>query len=75
MTDFYNSSYESVLALIDTARNACDYPKKALVLGDTWELGEYSKDIHLAIGSLVNKSIFSHLFLFGEHVKYIRNGR
>ena len=74
LTDYYNSSYESVIALIEDAKEEKRYPKHALVLGDILELGEYCKDIHYRVGKLVKPCDFEHLFLFGDYAKFIYQG-
>ena len=74
LTDYYNSSYESVAALIESAKEQEKYPRRALVLGDILELGEYCQDIHLRVGKLVKPSDFDHLFLFGEYAEFIYRG-
>ena len=74
LTDYYNSSYESVLALIESAREDKQYPKHALLLGDILELGEYCQDIHYRVGRLVKPCDFEHLFLFGEYAEFIYRG-
>ena len=74
LTDYYNSSYESVLALIESAREDKQYPKHALVLGDILELGEYCQDIHYRVGKLARPCDFEHLFLFGEYAEFIHHG-
>ena len=74
LTDYYNSSYESVLALIESAREDKQYPNRALVLGDILELGEYCQDIHYRVGKLARPCDFEHLFLFGEYAEFIHHG-
>ena len=74
LTDYYNSSYESILALIESAKEDKQYPKHSLVLGDILELGKYCKDIHYRVGKLVKPSDFEHLFLFGDYAKFIYQG-
>ena len=74
LTDYYNSSYESVIALIEDAKEEKIYPMHALVLGDILELGEYCKDIHYRVGKLVKPCDFEHLFLFGYYAKFIYQG-
>lgn len=74
LTDYYNSSYESVATLIESAKEQEKYPRRALVLGDILELGEYCRDIHYRVGKLVRPSDFEHLFLFGEYAEFIYHG-
>jgi UDP-N-acetylmuramoyl-tripeptide--D-alanyl-D-alanine ligase len=74
LTDYYNSSYESIIALIDSAKGREEYTKLALVLGDILELGEYCQYIHFRVGKLVKPSDFKHLFLFGNYAEFICRG-
>ena len=74
LTDYYNSSYESIIALIDSAKEREEYNKLALVIGDILELGEYCQDIHFRVGKLVKPSDFDHLFLFGDYAEFIYRG-
>ena len=72
--DCYNSSYESVIALIDTAKNAVGCGRKSLVLGDILELGCYSEAIHYAVGLNLGSTDFNHLFLVGRFSQYVLKG-
>jgi UDP-N-acetylmuramoyl-tripeptide--D-alanyl-D-alanine ligase len=74
LVDCYNSSYESVKALIDSAKMRPEYPHRALVLGDILELGEHSEEIHYRVGKLVKPLDFDHLFLFGSSSDFILRG-
>ena len=74
LTDCYNSSYESISALIESAREQEKYERRALVLGDILELGEYCQDIHYRVGQLIKPCDFDHLFLFGECAEFIYRG-
>lgn len=65
-TDFYNASFESVLALLSIAENYKTNCKKSLLLGDLAELGEMSEKIHFNIGRAISPTTFSNLFLFGR---------
>lgn len=74
LTDFYNASYESVIALLDEAKNH-DHPlQKSLVLGDILELGELSERIHFMLGKSISHKVFRSLFLFGSESIYIARG-
>lgn len=68
-TDFYNSSYESVSALIRTASELVKGKNKSIVLGDILELGNMSREIHFNVGKMLNPDDFNFLFLFGKEVE------
>ncbi len=72
-TDYYNASFESVIACIEHLKRLCGYPRKSLILGDILELGEHSEAIHRKIGRLINCRDFYSIFLFGNNAKYIGN--
>ena len=74
LTDCYNSSYESVSALIECAKEEKKYPRHALLLGDILELGKYCRDIHYRVGRLIKPIDFEHLFLFGDYAEFIYLG-
>lgn len=67
-TDFYNSSLESVIAMINSAKDMYKANRKVLVLGDILELGNKSKSIHSAIGRAIPNGDFDGVFLFGKDV-------
>ena len=71
LSDCYNASLESVRASIEYLFSLREYPKKSILLGDILELGVFLEEIHRKIGGLLNPEQTNHLFLFGEHVRYI----
>ena len=73
-TDFYNASYESVIALVSIAEKYKTDGKKSLVLGDILELGEMSPKIHFSIGKSISAPLFHNLFLYGKESENIRLG-
>ena len=70
INDSYNASYESMKASIEYLNN---YPAKnrIAVLGDMFELGEYSKELHKKVGEEVAKSKINLLICSGPNSKYI----
>ena len=72
--DFYNSSRESVLALIEIAKNYKHGKSKSLLLGDILELGDLKDRIHFEIGNNISSDVFNNLFLFGDSVYEVRRG-
>ena len=73
-TDFYNASFESVIAFIHEAEEHPENTNKSLVIGDMLELGIMSRDIHFRIGSSISKSTFKNLFLVGKDAIHIAEG-
>ena len=74
LVDCYNSSYESVIALIDIAEHQYKQEKKSILLGDILELGDYSEAIHIALGLAISKYNFSKIFLIGKYAKNVMQG-
>ena len=70
INDSYNASYESMKASIEYLNN---YPAKnrIAVLGDMFELGEYSKELHKKVGEEVAKGKINILICSGPNSKYI----
>lgn len=72
--DFYNASFESVMALIKVAESKKTERKISLVLGDILELGDMSEKIHLSIGEAISPLTFHNVFLYGKYCDIIRLG-
>ena len=70
INDSYNASYESMRASINYLSNHTG-KRKIAVLGDMFELGKYSKELHEKVGEEVAKSDVSILICSGENSKYI----
>lgn len=70
INDSYNASYESMKASI---KYLADYSgkRKIAVLGDMFELGEYSKELHKKVGEEVVKNNIDILICAGKDSKYI----
>ena len=70
INDAYNASFESMQASL---RNLSRYEecKKVAVLGDMFELGEYSEDLHRKVGKEVVKNKIDILICCGENAKFI----
>lgn len=71
--DYYNASPSSVraaLKILSTEKRR----RKAAVLGDILEMGEYAKDAHYALGADVMNSGADFLITAGENAKYIADG-
>ena len=70
INDAYNASFESMKA---TLKYLSDFNKnrKIAVLGDMFELGEFSKELHEKVGSEIVKNNIDILICNGENSKYI----
>ena len=70
--DCYNSSYDGIKSMIDIAKliNLNAQGKKIAVIGDIFELGNHSEDIHRKVGKLLTNSIFDKVIFYGDLVKY-----
>lgn len=70
INDSYNASYESMKASISILKNM-NAKRRIAVLGDMFELGEFSEKLHRDVGIEINKNNIDKLFLIGENAKYI----
>lgn len=70
INDAYNASFESMKA---TLKNMAIYKagRKIAVLGDMFELGEFSEDLHRKVGKEVVTQKIDILICAGESAKYI----
>ncbi len=74
--DCYNAGPESMKAAVEVLsriadKNGC---RTVAVLGDMRELGEYSKQLHMEIGTLVASRHISNLVTFGREAENIALG-
>ena len=72
VNDAYNASLESMQASL-TYLKGLKSDRKIAVLGDMFELGEYSKQLHEKVGKEVVKNNIDILICSGENAKYIIN--
>jgi len=70
INDSYNASYESMKVLLDYL-GKLDCNRKIAVLGDMFELGEFSEELHRKVGEEVVKNNIDILICSGENSKYI----
>ena len=70
INDAYNASYESMKASLEFLKNY-DGARKIAVLGDMFELGEYSVELHEKVGKEVAQKNIDILICAGENSKYI----
>ena len=70
INDSYNASFESMQASLKYL-HGLNSKRKIAVLGDMFELGEYSKELHEKVGIEVTKNKIDILVCCGENAKYI----
>ena len=70
INDSYNASFESMQASLKYL-SGLKNSRKIAVLGDMFELGEYSKELHEKVGKEVAKNNIDILISCGENAKYI----
>ncbi|MBE6612039.1 MAG: UDP-N-acetylmuramoyl-tripeptide--D-alanyl-D-alanine ligase [Ruminococcaceae bacterium] len=74
--DCYNAGPESMKAAVEVLAKMADKTdcRTIAVLGDMRELGEYSKQLHMEVGTLVASRHISHLVTFGREAENIALG-
>ena len=72
INDSYNASFESMKASILSLKNM-KANRRIAVLGDMFELGEFSEKLHRKVGTEIYKNNIDKLFLIGENAKFIGN--
>lgn len=70
INDAYNASLESMKASLEYLSKV-DSSRKIAVLGDMFELGEYSEELHRKVGVEVYKNKIDILICSGENARYI----
>lgn len=70
INDSYNASFESMQASLKYL-NGLKSNRKIAVLGDMFELGEFSKELHEKVGREVSKNNIDILICCGENSRYI----
>ena len=70
INDAYNASFESMQASLKNLGRYDGY-KKVAVLGDMFELGNYSEKLHKDVGKEVVKNKIDVLICSGENAKFI----
>lgn len=66
INDTYNASFDSMMSALDVLNNF--EGRKVAILGDIFELGSYSEEIHRKIGKVLNCDL---LITIGQEAKYI----
>ncbi|MBM7571732.1 UDP-N-acetylmuramoyl-tripeptide--D-alanyl-D-alanine ligase [Aquibacillus albus] len=70
INDAYNASPTSMKASIDVVKQMTGYQNKVLVLGDMYELGSSSKDLHRSVSGVITNEI-DRVYTIGEDTKEI----
>lgn len=70
INDSYNASYESMKASISNLKNM-NGERKIAVLGDMFELGDFSEKLHKEVGTEIYKNKIDKLYLIGNYSKFI----
>lgn len=70
INDSYNASYESMKASISNLKNM-NGERKIAVLGDMFELGDFSEKLHREVGTEIYKNKIDKLYLIGNYSKFI----
>ena len=70
INDAYNASFESMKASLKVLRDIKE-GRKIAVLGDMFELGEFSEELHRKVGDEVFKNNIDILICSGNNSKYI----
>ena len=72
INDSYNASFESMKASILSLKNM-KANRRIAILGDMFELGKFSEELHRKVGTEIYKNNIDKLFLIGENAKFIGN--
>ena len=70
INDAYNASFESMRASLKVLSEFKEN-RKIAILGDMFELGDFSKDLHEKVGEEVSANKIDLLICSGENAKYI----
>lgn len=73
INDTYNASLESMKAALNYLSSVAK-SRKIAVLGDMFELGEFSENLHQEVGKEVVKNKIDVLICNGKNAKYIAKG-
>ena len=71
INDSYNASFDSMKAAIKYLSEEVNAKRKFAVLGDMFELGNFSEELHRKVGEEVAKDKIDILFAIGESSKFI----
>ncbi len=68
LDDSYNSNYDAVKLILDDFAKI--QGKKIVILGEIFEMGEKSKDIHLKLAEIIKKYRFDIVYLIRGDISY-----
>jgi UDP-N-acetylmuramoyl-tripeptide--D-alanyl-D-alanine ligase len=73
--DTYNANRQSILAVLNAMKESTlgSKGKRWVVLGDIFELGDYSRQEHLASGKAI-AGVADYLVAFGDHARFYIEG-
>ncbi len=69
--DTYNSNPDSLKASIEAVTKIAERERKILVLGDMFELGEKSVQLHESISNAISKKNIAEVFTIGKNIKHL----
>lgn len=69
LLDAYNANPSSMEVALDSF-DSMDFEKKAVILGDMFELGEYSQEEHSNLGEKLAEMDFDRVILCGQEMKH-----
>jgi UDP-N-acetylmuramoyl-tripeptide--D-alanyl-D-alanine ligase len=72
--DSYNANPLSMITALDLCKRQAGGLKTMAILGDMFELGEYSEEGHILVGNRVAELNFDTLVAIGENAQYIVEG-
>jgi UDP-N-acetylmuramoyl-tripeptide--D-alanyl-D-alanine ligase len=72
VNDCYNASFDSMKSALEYLSKSTA-KRKIAVLGDMFELGEFTEELHRKVGEEVAKNKIDLLFVIGEASKYIKD--
>ena len=70
LMDAYNANPSSMVASVKNFGNLKTEKQKVVILGDMFELGDYSEAEHSALGKLVSEQDFDTVVLYGENMQH-----
>lgn len=70
LMDAYNANPSSMAASVQNFGNLKTEKQKVVILGDMFELGEYSDAEHAALGKLASEQDFDTVVLYGQNMQH-----
>jgi UDP-N-acetylmuramoyl-tripeptide--D-alanyl-D-alanine ligase len=67
--DCYNANFDSFRGAIDLVNELNVFGKKIAVIGDMFELGKFSKELHSKLGEIISESDIKYIVGTGELIK------